>query len=156
MGELRDAPQHSKPVRLAAAVLDAAVDQKWPTVQRTMQRLQAECDSAGLGLALVAWCDAFAQHATGGSTEFQKIRMVPWNVDSGAVGGEARESVRWAMDLLAARARGDREAFVAALDRLNRHDGFERGRYVLELVESVALTIRSLPRGYARMGRSDG
>jgi hypothetical protein len=34
-------------------------------------------------------------------------------------------------------------------------DGFERGRWVSELIQSVALTIRSLPRGYARMGAKE-
>jgi len=157
VGDLPEVQEHSKPVRLAAQVLHAALDEEWPKAERALRRLQAECDSGGLGLALVAWCDAFAEHATGGPPEFGKVRMAPWNVDTGSVGGEVREPVRWAIALITARAQGDREAFVAGLDRLNQiEDGFERGRWVSELIQSVALTIRSLPRGYGRMGRSDG
>jgi hypothetical protein len=40
------------------------------------------------------------------------------------------------------------------MDELNAiDDGFTRGRYVVQLVESVALVMRTLPYGYARMGR---
>lgn len=146
--------EHRKPVRLAGAVLSAAIDQKWPTVQRGLQRLNTECDANGLALALVAWCDTFAAHANGGTPEFGKVRMVEWCVDTGQVGVAPRETVRWATELIQARAQGDEAAFTALLDRLNSiGDGFERGRYVVELVESIALTMRSLPYGFGRMGR---
>jgi len=148
--------EFSKPVRFAATALRAAIDRKWPTVERTLNRLNAECDAHGLALALVAWCDAFAEHANDGMPEFGRIRVATWNVDTGEVGPAPRESVRWASDLIGARAAGDEAAFTAQLDRLNAiRDGAERGRYVLELIESVALTIRSTPRGYARMGEQN-
>lgn len=146
---------HSKPVRLAAAALDAALAEKWPRAERALQRLNAECDSHGLATALIAWCDTLIDHTTGGQLEFQKTRIAAWNTDTGAVGGEVRPTVRWAMDLIQARAAGDLDAFQAKLDELNAiPDGFERGRYAVELLQSVALTINSLPRGYAEMGRA--
>lgn len=145
---------HRKPVRLASAALQAAIAGKWKTVESTMQRLGTECDSGGLALALVAFCDTFAEHACDGMPEFGKVKMASWCVDTGAVGPPPRESVTWATELIQARVAGDQKAFSALLDKLNAMvDGFQRGRYVLELVESVALTIRSLPRGYARMGQ---
>ena len=148
--------EHSKPVRLAHAVLLAAIDEKWPTAQRAIERLNAECGPEGLATALIAWCDAIAEHAQGGRPEFGRVNVLPWNTDTGGVGDEAlRPTVRWATRLVAARAKGDIEAFEALLAELNAiNDGFERGRYATELVQSAALTIRSLPRGYANMGRS--
>jgi hypothetical protein len=148
--------QHSKPVRLATAALYATVDRQWATARHALERLNAECGPDGLGLALIAWCDTFAEHANGGPPEFQRVRMVVWNMDTGAVGEPACSPMRWATDLIRARAQGDRAAFVAGLAELDRiEDGFERGRYVFELVQSVALTIRSFPRGYGRMGRPE-
>ena len=147
-------PDHRKPVRLAEAVLQAAIAGKWKTVESTMQRLGTECDSNGLATALVAFCDTFAEHANDGMPEFSKVRMASWCVDTGAIGAPPRESVQWAMDLIQARAAGDEQAFSALLKKLNAvGDGVDRGRYVLELVEAVALTMRNLPRGYARMGQ---
>lgn len=148
------APSHSKPVRLAAAALDAALAQQWPRAERALQRLNAECDRHGLATALIGWCDTLIVHTTGGDTDPGKVRMSAWNVDTGALGGEVRPTVRWAMELIQARASMDIDAFQAKLDELNAiTDGFERGRYAVELLQSVALTINSLPRGYGRMGR---
>lgn len=145
---------HSKPVRLAAAALDAALARQWPRAERALQRLNAECDSGGLADALIAWCDTLIVHATGGDTGSHKVKMSAWDIDSGAVGGEIRPTVRWAMELIQARAAKDLDAFEAKLDELNAiDDGFERGKYAVELLQSVALTINSLPRGYARMGQ---
>jgi hypothetical protein len=149
--------EHSKPVRLAHAALFAAMDNKWKRVEALLSRLNTECPGPGIGDALVAWCDAMAEHAEGGEPEFGRIRVATINTDTGALNAEDgnRPAIRWATRLVAARAAGDRGAFVAAMDELNAiPDGFERGRYVGQLVESVALTIRTLPRGYARMGRS--
>lgn len=148
------APTHSKPIRLAAAALNAALDRQWPRAERALQRLNAECDSGGLADALIGWCDTLIAHVTDGDAGAQKVRMAAWNVDTGALGGEIRPTVRWAMELIQARAAMDLDAFRAKLDELNAiDDGFERGKYVVELLQSVALTISSTPRGYGRMGR---
>ncbi|GLY21669.1 hypothetical protein [Micromonospora sp. NBRC 101691] len=145
---------HSKPVRLAAAALDAALARQWPRAERALQRLNAECDSEGLATALIGWCDTLIVHTTGGDTGSQTVRMAAWNVDTGVIDGEIRPTVRWAMELIQARAAKDLDAFQAKLDELNAiDDGFERGKYAVELLQSVALTISSTPRGYARMGQ---
>lgn len=147
------ANQHSKPIRLAAAALDAALSSQWPRAERALQRLNAECDSDGLATALIGWCDTLIVHVTDGDTEAQRVRMAAWNVDTGALGGNIRPTVQWAMELIQARAAKDLDAFQAKLAELNAiNDGFERGKYAVELLQSVALTISSTPRGYARMG----
>jgi len=147
---------HSKPRRLAAAVLNAAIEQDWPKTTRYLDRLNAECPGEGLTVALIGWCDTFAAHANDGIDGFQEIRLAGWDVDSGAIRSddEAPKTQRWAMDLIRARAAGDATAFYAVVQRINDiPDGWERGRYVAALIQSIALTIRSLPRGFARMGR---
>lgn len=149
--------QHSKPVRLAHAALFAAIDGKWKRVEGLLIRLNTECPGPGLGDALVAWCDALAEHSNDGMPEFGRVRVQTLEVETGAMNapnGETPE-IRWVGRLITARAAGDRAAFEACMADLNAiSDGFARGRYVLQLVESVALTVRNLPRGYARMGQT--
>lgn len=150
-------PDHRKPVRLAHTALSAALDRRWPAVQQALERLNAECGADGLALALVAWCDTFVEYANGGMPdEGVRVRFAAWNVDSGQVGTPERPTVQWATDLIAARAALDEDQFYAVLGRLNAiEDGYQRGRHVLELIESIALTMRSLPRGFARMGQQE-
>lgn len=147
-------PEHRKSIRLAQAVLSAALERKWPSVQNALERLNSECGADGLTLALVAWCDSFVEYANGGMPDDGvRARLAAWNVDTGAVGAAERPTVQWATDLIAARAAFDEDQFYAVLGRLNAiGDGYQRGRHVLELIESIALTMRSLPRGFARMG----
>ncbi len=151
--------EHSKPVRLAHAALAAAIDGKWRRAEELITRINTECAGPGLGDSLVAWCDAMQEHATDGDMSFQKIRTVTMAIETGEMDHERAKTphMDWVRNLLTARSAGDRDTFVALLEELNSvGDGWERGRYVGQLVESVALSIRSLPRGYATMGRSDG
>lgn len=148
--------EHSKPIRLAHAALLAGVDDKWQKATDLVARINAECQSGGLADALVAWCDAMQEHANDGDMTFQKIRTVPMAVETGELNNETAKTpyMDWTQRLITARAAGDRDAFVALLDELNAvGDGRERGRYVSALVTSVALSIRTLPRGYAKLGR---
>ncbi|WP_036374370.1 hypothetical protein [Micromonospora sp. ATCC 39149] len=145
---------HSKPVRLAGAALTAAVENDWRRASDAVERLNRECPGAGLMTALIAWCDTFAAHANGGAAPtFGKVRLKPWAVGTGSTEQEVPARTRWAIDLIQARAEGDEAAFNAVVQQLNDiSDGYQRGNYVSALLESIALTIRSLPRGYARMG----
>ncbi|WP_158566509.1 hypothetical protein [Micromonospora craterilacus] len=150
------AENHSKARRLAATALHAAIDQNWQRASAAVERISAECTGEGLWDALVGWCDTFMAHAVGGDPKFGKVRLAGWNVATGAVGEEPPTPYgRWAQDLIGARAAGDLDAFQAEVQRLNDvDDGRERGRYVSALLTSIALTMRSLPRGYASMGRA--
>lgn len=150
--------EHSKPIRLAQAVLHAAVDRDWRKAERYMARLNAECAADGLGLALVAWCDALAEHANDGMPEFGKVHILDVDQDSGAALTDDTRTpqIRWCNRLVAARAAGDKQAFGALLAELNTIDaGMERGRYASALIQAVAGTIRTYPRGYAKFGRAD-
>jgi hypothetical protein len=146
------------PVQLAAAALRAGVDGKWKTAEAILVRLGTECGSDGLGDALVAWCDAVLEHGNDGMPEFGRIKVAHFNADSGAL--NVREEITperaWTARLLAARGAGDLDAFREALQEINAlADDRARGRYVAELVTSAALTIRTLPRGYNRLGKGE-
>lgn len=146
--------EHRKPVRLAAAALSAAIDNDWLKATRAVQRLHDECAGDGLWTALVGWCDTWAEYANGGPPEFDKVQIGSWNVKTGVIGGELPERMRWAHRLIQARVADDEHGFTALVGQLGDiGDGFERGRYISALLESIALTMRSLPRGYARMGQ---
>jgi hypothetical protein len=143
--------QHSKAVRLATNAYHAALASDWRKAERALARLNEECAGPGLFTALQALCDTFINHATDGG-EVGRFRLVGWNVDTGAINeAEVRPSVTWSHRLIAARASMDLDAFNAVLQELNDiNDGFERGRYVGELLQCVALTVNSVPRGYAK------
>lgn len=148
--------EYRKPIRLAHAVLQAAVERDLRKAERLMARLNEECPGDGLGLALVAWCDAHAEHANDGDVEFGKVRIVEIDQDSGARLTELTPQQQWVNRLITARSAGDKAAFGALLDELNTAgDGFERGTYAATLIQAVAGTIRLFPRGYARMGRQE-
>lgn len=147
--------EHSKPVRLAHAALFAAIDGKWDRANELLARLNRECPGPGLGDALVAWCDAMQDHATDGDMSFQRIRTAPMAIETGElIAHDGKEPyLAWCGRIIQSRTAGDRDEFVAALDELNAIEGgVERGRYVSMLVESIALSIRTLPRGYAATG----
>lgn len=145
--------EHRKPVRLAGAALSAAIDTDWPKASRAVQRLHDECAGDGLWTALIGWCDTWAEYAYGGPPEYGKVRIASWNVQTGGIGEQLPERVKWAHRLIQARTADDQDGFSALVQQfIDIRDGFERGRYISALLESIALTMRSLPRGYARMG----
>lgn len=148
------APDHRKPVRLARAVLMAAVDNDWPRSQRAFQRLADECDAEGLGEALMAWTGIVLAHVSGGTWDGTPIRVVPMAVETGELGGVLPPEKQWAMDLIQARGASEPDEFRRLLEVHSAiEDGFERGRWASALVEICAHTIRSVPSGIAMLGR---
>jgi hypothetical protein len=145
---------HSKPVRLALTALRHAHSGDWRKVEHQLGRLNTEFGPEGRGDALVAWCDTLRDHMFDGAGFDERIRATHWAVETGEVGAAPRESARWAGRIIEARVRGDLDAFTAPMGELNAiEDGFERGRWVGELIQMVVLTMASTPRGYATMGQ---
>jgi hypothetical protein len=142
--------QHSKPRRLASAILAAAIDEKWTTVSTLMTRLSNECPGEGITEALIGWCDTTLNHASGGTFGTgQRLAVMPMARETGQLGGELAAETRWAMDLLQARANMDKPAFRALLEQINTiSDGYARGQYAGALVQCCALTIRDLPMSF--------
>jgi hypothetical protein len=140
---------HSKPRRLAADILAAAIADRWTTVSTLMTRLSNECPGEGITEALLGWCDTTLNHASGGAFGTgQRLAVMPLAHETGQLGGDLAAETRWAMDLLNARASMNLPAFRALLGQINAiADGHERGQYAGALVQCCALTIRDLPYG---------
>jgi hypothetical protein len=149
--------EHSKPVRLAGAAYHAALAGKWDAAGRSLQRISDECGGEGLSVALRAWCDTYADHATDGEPGRPTVNINFIRTDTGQLDDQDSERVppehRWAGKLIRARAALDQEEWRKLIDELPR-DGAEIGTYVFAVLRGVALTINGLPRGYARMGRT--
>lgn len=145
---------HSKPIRLAHAALFAGIDNKWDSASRYVQRINDECGPDSLPYALMAWCDAIAEHAMDGFPPGRKIQVKGMEYETGAVVDEVPARIRWAQDVVKARGEMDEAAFTKLVNELvGMDDDKERGRYVGAVLEAAALSIRGLPRGYAVMGR---
>jgi hypothetical protein len=145
--------EHSKPVRLAAAALTAGIDNDWPKASRYVQRINDECGPDSLPYALMGWCDTLAMHATDGQPIGRVGAVKGMAYETGALTDDVPPRVQWAQKVVKARAEMDQAAFTALVNELAHiSDGNVRGSYVGAVLETAALSIRSLPRGYARMG----
>jgi hypothetical protein len=148
--------EHTKPIRLARNALQAAVDQKWKTTASQLTRLNTECDSDGLGLAILAWCDMFLDYADPGclSRAGRRVQLTQWDTHN-PVEPEAVVKT-WVRAILESRANRDLHVFEKLLDEINALAPVDRGKYVVSLIDSIAQTIRTLPQGYVQMGANRG
>lgn len=145
---------NSKPIRLAGAALTAGIDDKWDAANRYVQRINDECGPDSLPYVLMGWVDTLADHATGGAPIGRVGAVRGMEYETGRIQDEVPDRIEWARRVVKARAEMDEAAFIALVDELARiDDGMVRGQYVGAVLEVAALSIRSLPRGYAVMGR---
>lgn len=146
---------HSKPVRLAGAAFQAALADKMDAAANYVVRVSDECGGEGIYLALMAWIDAYADHATDGQPVRSRARMAFIRADTGQLDGEESDrlppEIRWAGQLVAARASLKEERFNELIAEMPTN-GAEIGTYVLAVLQVVAQTINGLPRGFARTG----
>ena len=148
--------EHSKPIRLASVAWHAALDRKWQRAADAIKRISDECGGEGLATALMAWSDAYTEHATEGRDHRVMPRINFINGQTGQLDDQESDRIpariRWAGQLIAARAGMDEPRFSALLEELPE-DGLEIGRYVLAVLEMTSESVNGLPRGFARMGR---
>lgn len=150
-------PEHSKPVRLASAAYQAALAGKLEVAGRYLQRISDECGGEGLEVALRAWIDTYADHATDGQPARSQARMAFIQESTGQLDREDSDrlppEIRWAGQIVTARTALDRERYDQLIDELP-DDGAAIGNYVFTLLQTIARTVNGLPRGFARMGES--
>lgn len=148
-------PEHSKPIRLAAAAYHAGKANRWDTAQRAIQRLSDECGPEGVNDAMVAWCDTFIDHARGGVEDTRPVGVSFWNGSTGAIDSlgsqQVPAEVQWAGRLITARAEMDQAKWVTVCEELPE-DGAAVARHVWTLLQVVVWTVAGTPHGYARMG----
>jgi hypothetical protein len=151
------APEHSKPIRLAAAAFRAAQADKSDSAARLVKRISDECGGEGIFVALMAWIDTYADHATDGAPTRSTPRMAFIQESTGQLDRDDSDrlpaDIRWAGMLIAARCGLDEPRFKALINEMPR-DGADIGQYVMAVLLTVARTVNGLPRGFARMGRA--
>lgn len=139
-------------IRLADDAFQAALAGRRDAASNAVQRIGDTFGVDGICVALAAWCDTLADHATDGRVKRRsRMRFLDrgtgrlHDADSDAV----PPGVAWTARLVAARAAQDWEGFKSIVAEPT---GSDVGRYVWTALRHVASTINTLPRGYALMG----
>jgi len=114
---------------------------------RTVQQMFNAHGPQSISKSILVWCDAFIFHAFGETeTDFG---FYP-NADVDREGVTKPETL-WAMRLLEARVKGDRDAFSNVSEELLAWpDEVVHGRYLEELLMMIGATIAATPAGYAK------
>lgn len=133
---------------LAARAMNAVIREDWDAARTAMLEL-GRSDPVSRALALMMFCDTAisAQRTVQGLAPLEDGEAVAGTVrpgwlsqDTGTLELDAdavSPELRWAGQLVAARAAKDADAFSALLSALPR-DGRERGRYAAALLGSCA------------------
>jgi len=131
---------------LAAYALRDARAGDYAAASRHVRELNAECGSTGAMIAVRGWCDTLAAHS--GVSENSGPLALGWkDAETGRVhlGTEGvPDRVRWAGQLIVARAALDKPMFDALIAALP-DDKAVIGSYVGAVLETVAITMNGLP-----------
>jgi len=143
--------------RLASAALTHAIDGKYESANTVNARMREECPDHCLD-ALIAWCDTAIDHATDGhpAVMAEAAGVAAVAIETGKIGTDVPARVAWAHRLLHARCRMDQAAWNDAIAEVREFDKATQASHLGAVLEAAALTIRSLPRGYMALGRSQG
>jgi hypothetical protein len=130
---------------LAAQALAAARKDDYPAASALVRQLNAECGSEGTMHAICGWIDTLA--AKSGISEKDAVLALGFR-DAGTgqvhLGSEGvPDRIRWAGQLIIARARLDEPMFRALISALPA-DKTAAGSYVGAVLETVACTINDL------------
>jgi hypothetical protein len=135
---------------LAACALRDARAGDYAAASRQVRELNAEYGSAGTMIAIAGWCDTLAAHC--GISENSGPLALGWkDAETGRVhlGAEGvPDRVRWAGQLIIARAALDKPMFDALISSLP-DDKAAVGSYVGAVLETVAVTMNGLPEEQA-------
>lgn len=130
---------------LAAQALAAARGNDYPAASALVRQLNAECGSEGAMIAVCGWIDTLAVKS--GISEKDAVLALGFR-DAGTglaqLGSEGvPDRIRWAGQLIIARARLDEPMFSALIAALPK-DKAVVGSYVGAVLETVACTINDL------------
>jgi hypothetical protein len=150
-------PEQTGAHKLAHEALQAAIAGDWDAAGTHVS--DAVDIEGGIYVCLMAWCDAYVMHATDGKISRMRggveTRIGHIDADTGKVmkPGDPNLPARaaWAGDLIAARVRMDQPGFDALLEKIPAGDV---GSYIGAVVECIAGTTRTLPRGWMNMGHA--
>lgn len=145
---------HRKVRPLARAAYMQAREGRQEDAARTVREIYDVGGEVGVRLALLAWCDAFIDHAAAGLPYSFVVDDELFVSDTGELldancPGSVPEEFRWAARLFTARAAFDGgrwDALMAAVPP------GEAGRYVFAVLRALASAVNTLPRGHALAG----
>jgi hypothetical protein len=131
---------------LAAYALRDARAGDYAAARKHVSQLNAECGGVGTMIAVRGWCDTLAAHS--GVSENSGPLALGWkDAETGRIhlGTEGvPDRVRWAGQLIVARAALDKPMFDALIASLP-DDKAVVGSYVGAVLETVAVTMNGLP-----------
>lgn len=137
--------------KLARQAWEAAARSDWEAAGAGLEDIAARCGSDGIYLAIMIFCDTCITATFGTKGPPSDASMAPaWvDSDSGMVYTEAAEvmpSVRWAGQILTARAVLDRDGFDALIHAIP-DDPLICGEYVMALLTTSVLTYQKVRSG---------
>ena len=131
---------------LAAYALRDARAGDYTAASKHVRQLNDECGSQGTMIAVCGWCDTLAAHS--GVSENSGPLALGWkDAETGRVHAGAEgvpDRVRWAGQLIVARAALDKPMFDALIASLP-DDKAVIGSYVGAVLDTVAITMNGLP-----------
>ena len=136
----------SRALDLSADALGAYMGGDIPGAAAAIQAVSDETGSEGVGWMLVAWCDTLieVQARARGGVRRPVLAAPSWVDCDGHATGDAASvpaPVRWAGQLVAARAAGDNEMVRALLTSMPG-DARERGQFAKALLHACAASVR--------------
>lgn len=155
---MTDPDLYDRAIHLATVAYHAAMADDLIGLSAALNAITDECGAEGVTTALIAWCDTYIQHASGGQP-FGAAKVYGWDDKTDRLMTDTSglpASDQWGIRLVSARASMDLAAFTAALQELNdMPDGppdFQRGNAVYQLLNALGTAVTTLPYGYgARM-----
>lgn len=135
-------------VKPAAEALIAVIEGRVQDSATIIEGIAEKYGSVGIQGAMIAWCDLYREHATAGVPGAAGLQLtVSCSDPDTAVPPE----LAWTQRMINARVEMDRQGWSAALNDLP-DDVPGVSQYVMTLVHTVALSLKTLPRGYAWTG----
>ena len=132
---------------LAWQALQAARKGDYAAASEIVRTLNADCGSTGAMFAICGWIDTLAAQS-GISEESGPLALGFRDADTGethAGTDGVPDRIRWAGQLIIARARLDKPMFDALIAALPPDDKAVIGSYVGAVLETVATTMNGLP-----------
>jgi hypothetical protein len=136
---------------IAGRALRCAVREDWPGAVRALKQLDAGFGAGGMSVAFAGWCDTLiSKQRELGIARPGAARPLWVNTGTGEVGSadDVPAEVRWAGQLIAARAAWDEDAYTALARAVPRTPEAVTA-HVATLLECVSGTLRGLGWGQA-------
>jgi hypothetical protein len=130
-------------IKLATTALHAGMRGDWPAATRATQAINDRHGGDGLLAAMLAWTDTFIHHRIGAFVSDKPVALAFQSVETGEIesADEVRPEIRWAGQMITARATDDKATWDALLGAVPQ-DPKVIGAHVGALLETIVLGLR--------------